>query len=219
VYTGGNPISRIDPDGRWWQVVVPAVVIGVGAYFYKQCLDRCNEGGFCPEDQDSRNRFGVCVKYCTDLVLLWTTILDGGFFNTKPSAPSPTSTAETIGGCSVVISNKNMRKTGFLFYFWALVFNVSLILSILSVGGISGLAISPVGWIFVAQALYLIAAIYVISRDHVLHPFFTWGLPCVVILLLGYEIIYGPSLNLITLVLLVVGRIFDIRGRRGGRQG
>ena len=97
-YVGGNPLNRIDPDGRWWQVLVPGAVVGSGMYLYKQCLDRCNQGGFCPENQDSRKRFGDCANYCTNLVALWTTVLDGGFFNTKPPMPSPTSTAETVGG-------------------------------------------------------------------------------------------------------------------------
>jgi hypothetical protein len=97
-YVGGNPAYRIDRDGRWWQIPMIAGIVVGGLYFYKHCLDQCNQGGWCPTDPASRKRFGQCAEYCTNLVSLWTTILDGGFFDTKPPMPSPTSTTGTVGG-------------------------------------------------------------------------------------------------------------------------
>ena len=84
---------------KWWQAAVPALVIGGGLLLYKDCLDRCTGGTtYCPTDQKSRNLFGICINYCTNLSSLWLTILDGGFGNTKPPFPVPTGTAGTVGG-------------------------------------------------------------------------------------------------------------------------
>jgi RHS repeat-associated protein len=99
-YVEESPISRIDPDGLWWQVIIPGLIVGGGLYLYDQCLDKCNQGRFCPDDSDSRKRFGDCANYCTNLTALWMTLLDGGFHNTKPPMSSPTSTAGTLGGAS-----------------------------------------------------------------------------------------------------------------------
>ena len=78
-------------------VVVPAAIVGGGLYLFKHCMDKCQGGTLCPEEQKSRSRYGSCAGYCFSLSSMLMTILDGGFLNTKPPTPSPTSTAETIG--------------------------------------------------------------------------------------------------------------------------
>jgi RHS repeat-associated protein len=98
VYTADNPVTRIDPSGRGWEmVVVPAAIVGGGLYLFKHCMDKCQGGNLCAVEQASRARYGSCAGYCFALSSMWMTLLDGGFLNTKPPAPSPTSTAETLG--------------------------------------------------------------------------------------------------------------------------
>ena len=118
----------------------------------------------------------------------------------------------------VKVNSTDMKKTGFWFYLWALVLNAGIVILLVFEGGVSGFVATRVGWICAALAAYLLVAIAVIRSGRVSHPVLTYGLPCVVILLLGYEVIHGPSLNLVTLTLLALGRAWDIRGkfRRSG---
>lgn len=116
------------------------------------------------------------------------------------------------------LNSTDMKKTGFWFYLWALGLNAGLVILLLFEGGVSGFGAARVGWVCAALAAYLLVVIAVITSGRVFHPVLTYGLPCVVILLLGYEIIYGPSLNLVTLILLVLGKSWEIWGAQDGRK-
>jgi hypothetical protein len=109
-----------------------------------------------------------------------------------------------------------MKKTGFWFYLWALVLNAGIVFNIVFKGGVSGFEASYVGWVCAALALYLFVVIGIIWHGHISHPVIKYGIPCVVLLLFGYEFIFvcWPSLNFVTLALLIFGRISDIRGER-----
>lgn len=111
-----------------------------------------------------------------------------------------------------------MNKTGFWFYIWGLVLNVGIVFLLIRDGGISGFGTTRVGWICAALAAYLLVAISIIKNGYPFHPILKYGLPFVVILLLGYEVSFGPSLNLVTLILLALGRACDIRGKRDWQE-
>lgn len=111
------------------------------------------------------------------------------------------------------INSSDMKKTGFWFYLWAFIFNAGIVFLLVYEGGFAGFEASTVGWVCTALAAYLAVAIAVIRNGHIFNPVLTYGLPCVVILLLGYEVIHGPSLNLVTASLLAIGMAWDIRGK------
>jgi len=98
-FTDNNPVNRIDPEGKWWQIPATVVVVGGGLYLFKKCMDKCfGKKELCPTEGSSRKRFGQCAEYCTSLSVLWLTITDSGFANTTPRPfPGPISTSETIG--------------------------------------------------------------------------------------------------------------------------
>ena len=107
----------------------------------------------------------------------------------------------------------DIKKTGLVFYLWTLVLNAGIVFISVFAGGASEFAASTAGWICAALVLYLLIVVGVIWRGYVSHSILKYGVPCVVALLLGYELIYGPTLHLLTLAFLVLGRIWDIRGK------
>jgi hypothetical protein len=107
-----------------------------------------------------------------------------------------------------------MKKTGFWLYFWALAHNVGIVAVIVSYAGIAAFEIGWVARMCSALAVYLIVVIALIRKGRVLHPVLVYGLPLIVILLCVYELMNGPSLHLVTLTFLVIGRVMDMRGRR-----
>jgi RHS repeat-associated protein len=115
-YANNNPLIFVDSTGKLAGAIITGGIIVGGFYLLKQCMDRClcverdndiieidgltdgcNKEGYCPVDPASRDRYGLCAKYCVNLTALWQTLLDGTFAKAKPPFPGPTSTAETIG--------------------------------------------------------------------------------------------------------------------------
>ena len=71
LYTGNNPVNRIDPGAEFWQSIPPVVVVTysvAAVYIFKDCMERCShtklprDPNTCPPPED--RTFGKCAQLC-----------------------------------------------------------------------------------------------------------------------------------------------------------
>lgn len=76
-YVGGNPITRIDRDGKFWEFVIPPIIIGTGLYIYSDCITKCQSQMSSKKDKDGENcppgkMVGECAQRCNPFLNLMT---------------------------------------------------------------------------------------------------------------------------------------------------
>lgn len=66
-YVKNNPALYVDPKGKWWEIIVPPVVVcGLAAYClfgFQSCMENCI-GVVKPNDPDFNKKYAKCLKQC-----------------------------------------------------------------------------------------------------------------------------------------------------------
>jgi hypothetical protein len=111
-----------------------------------------------------------------------------------------------------------LKPSGLFLYLWALILNIGIVCLLLLNGGVDGFSATSTGWVALLLAIYFAAIIVVVARGRLSHPFLVYGLPVVAILLFINETSLGPTINILTLLLIIIGRVLDIRVLRNERE-
>jgi len=93
-YVDGNPISRIDPTGHGWEmVIIPVVAVGGGLYCYIQAVRKCEE--MYPRHKDREHSDFANFIQCTTN---WTTIIALGIgISSDPIGGAASAAGEAVG--------------------------------------------------------------------------------------------------------------------------
>ena len=72
-YVGGNPISRIDSNGKLWEAIIPGILIGGGLYIWHDCLEKCIDRKLAEDSECTRGKAtGTCAQQCIPFIELIT---------------------------------------------------------------------------------------------------------------------------------------------------
>jgi hypothetical protein len=115
---------------------------------------------------------------------------------------------------SPLVMKNLVKNSGLFFYSSAFIFNAGIVIVLLHGGG-SAAFTTRTAWICSALAAYFLAVIgVVIKTRRPSHPLLVYGIPLVSAMLITHEVIHGLTLHLITLAMMWLGRIMDIRYER-----
>ena len=72
-YVGGNPLSRIDANGKLWEAAIPGILIGGGLYIWQDCLKKCTDKKLKEDPECTRGKAtGTCAQQCIPFIELVT---------------------------------------------------------------------------------------------------------------------------------------------------